>query len=220
VPDRDVGLGALYAAAHRGAEGAHPTEDALLALLGEADASMERDALLDHLGRCEECAAFVQHVGRCEECAAELGTSRPGLPEAARLRRRWAAWGGLAAAALVTGLWIGPFQSRVFAPTPPPDVVRGEAADVPLPLAPAGLLASPPAELRWQAVTGALSYQVRILDSRGEIVWSSPEVRGASLPWPGLSLAPGRYSWQVVARLADAERAASPTLSFELAGPP
>jgi hypothetical protein len=217
MPDRDAGLRALYAAAQRGAGAAHPTEDALLGLLGESDAALDGDVLLDHVARCAECAAFLQHVGRCQECATVLGLPRAGVPEDGGPRRRWAIWGGLAAAGLVVGLWVGPFQSRVLAPTPPPDVVRGEAGEVPQPLAPSGRLASPPSELLWRAVRGARSYQLRILDAQGEILWSSAEVRRPALAWPSeLRLGPGAYSWQVVALLTDGDRIASPTESFEI----
>jgi hypothetical protein len=192
----------------------HPDEATLGRLLGGELAPGVREAALEHVARCAECAALLQHGARCVECA-EILEVKPPRPAATR---GWALWGGLAAAAaLVAGVAIFPSFGTV-APTPDPETLRAGPAVALAAIAPAGRIETPPAEFRWQGLPDAVAYRVVLLDERGEPLWTSAEVADLSCPWPSkLPLPPGSYSWQVIATLrgSGAERIASPLLTLD-----
>ena len=203
----------VYTEGARAAD-AHPDEATLGRLLGGDLAPGVREATLEHVARCAECAALLQHGARCGDCA-EILEVKPVRPTATR---GWGLWGGLAAAAaLVAGVAIWPRLGTV-GPAPDPEALRAGPAAALAPIAPAGRLDAPPARFSWQGLPDAVAYRVVLLDERGEPVWTSAEGQDLWCPWPSkLPLPPGRYAWQVIATLrgAGTERVASPLLALD-----
>jgi hypothetical protein len=117
----------------------------------------------------------------------------------------------------VAGIAIWP--SLGVSPGPDPDALRGGSAAALAPIAPVGRIEAPPARFRWHGLPGAVAYRVVLLDGNGEPVWSSADVTEPSCAWPSrLPLAPGTYSWQVIATLrvsSGTEPAASPLVTLE-----
>ena len=57
-----------------------------------------------------------------------------------------------------------------------------------------------------------------MLGGDGAPLWTSADTPAHELPWPAqLALEPGRYYWQVVARVGFDEERASPLVDFEIA---
>jgi hypothetical protein len=134
---------------------------------------------------------------------------------------RLLAFGGLAAAAALTFVLLRPAAGpQAPAPVPGDGFRGGSAVQDPAALAPRGASQGLPAEFRWQGISSPARYRVLILDSDGEPVWSSEEVDGTTMAWPGeLSLKPGSYFWQVIAQPRGGlpgDRRASALVSFEL----
>jgi hypothetical protein len=207
----EADLRRVYQDAARDA-GEHPDEATLGRLLDAALPASQREAALQHVAGCAECAAVLQHAARCGECA-ETFESRPVRPVAARV---WPVWGGLAAAVLVAGIAIWP--SLVLPPRPDPDALRAGSPAALAPIAPSGRIQAPPARFRWRGLPDAAAYRVVLFDARGEPVWTSAEVAEPTCPWPSkLPLEPGTYSWQVIATLrgAGSERVASPLTALD-----
>jgi hypothetical protein len=79
-------------------------------------------------------------------------------------------------------------------------------------IAPLGDLDRAPAQLRWEAVPGAASYRVRVLEVDGTEVWSS-NVPAATADIPtdlAAKMIPGRaFQWEAEARDASGKRIAS-----------
>jgi len=79
-------------------------------------------------------------------------------------------------------------------------------------IAPLGDLDRAPTQLRWEAVPGAASYRVRVLEVDGTEVWSS-NVPAATADIPAdlaAKMIPGRaFQWEVEARNASGKRIAS-----------
>jgi hypothetical protein len=145
VTDPDHVLRRLYAEVPRSEE-AHPTEDALARMLkGDLEPAL-REATLDHVGRCAECAQLLQHVARCGECTEELQIHPLAEPPGSlwsRERARPLGWVLLVAAslAMVAIAWAL-FPSALQAPStaeragpsalPRDDAARGPAQAPPL----------------------------------------------------------------------------------------
>jgi hypothetical protein len=114
-----------------------------------------------------------------------------------RMRQAWGLWAAAAAAALAVAF----LALRVLSPWEEPEQVRGPAEGAIQVLVPVGE-GAPPRELRWEPVPGARSYEVRIHDQRGRLIWHGTVERpSAALPNPVReSLEPGGiYFWQVEA---------------------
>ena len=215
----------LYARQAR-PETPHVTEEAWERLaLGEAGRD-ERHHIVDHVVRCQDCATVYRSLAELETEAREFDPGVPARPVLSQAGwqaglRPWGFLGGVAAAAAVVWALARP----ALAPAPPvvsPPVMRGaEDAARPRPLAPLGRLTAPPAEFRWEAVSGARAYRVELFDAAGASVWTSPEVTGTTVRWPvGMRIKLGTFYWQVVAVLATgrtADAVASPLVSFEIA---
>lgn len=208
MADSDDELRAAYARLAASAGGPHP-DDALWERLAEgALDSDQRLRLADHVTRCAECRDVYRGVQALRDAAPRARV----LP----FRRR-AAWGaGLAVAAvLVLALFMpqpGP------APAPAGDALRSDAAGRPVPRSPRGRLVSAPTSLAWEPLSGARAYRVQVLGGDGASLWTSAETQAHELPWPAhLTLDPGRYYWQVVARVGLDEERASPLIDFEIA---
>jgi hypothetical protein len=82
-------------------------------------------------------------------------------------------------------------------------------------VSPVGDVAQSPSEFRWEAVPRATTYQIRLMEVDGAVIWSS-DVTQTSVEIPHnvrSKLTPGRaFQWEVVARSAAGERIASTVL--------
>lgn len=183
----------------------------------------EREAVLDHVTACSECAAIYRGLGIL---AAEAHTFDPGAPEPARPgatitpveggRRFLLAAAALAAAVgavLVLRPLLGPTQNRA-------PVVRSRAVALPRPVQPGPGPVSPPLVFRWQPVDGARGYVVELLDGNGEPVWTGTETAATELDLPGdVRLAPGPYYWRVVAVTPQGQRLPSELVAITVTAP-
>jgi hypothetical protein len=193
----------------------HPSEDALLALLEHAPSSDARERVVDHVSRCGECADVLRHLARCDECPPETGV-KP-LTTQARSTRAWGLWSGLAAAAAVTAFLAWPPGPKPHDTPPDGEALRAGAAVGLAPVAPLGPQRSAPTAFRWNGVPDALTYRVVVRDARGEPVFSSGPLSETTCPWPAATaLAPGSYTWQVVAGTRSGEETTSSLAHFSL----
>lgn len=160
-------------------------------------------------------ARFEAHLAECEPCATEL-------VEVMRLHRRSTPargrWLGLAAAAAIAVVVLGPHFARQPAVTTSP--VRGDS----LPGAALALLA--PADgarlreaplLAWRGVEGATAYRVQVSRADGDSVWAeTTRDTTATPPAAALEPSPEPYYWYVDALLADGRSVAGTPHRFHL----
>ncbi len=82
-------------------------------------------------------------------------------------------------------------------------------------LSPAGDVNEPPAEFRWEAVPGAASYELKLMEVDRTVIWTS-ETKAASVEIPNnirAQFLPARaFSWQVTARGSGGELLGSTNL--------
>lgn len=186
-----------------------------------AEPLSETDA--KHLAACPRCQSeltlwreFNESAPRAEEGAAvawisgELRRRSAVQPPRARSWwRRWAPvpsyrWSAGLAAVLLIAASVALYNSRTrrqLAPEPAGEgALRSQGVAV---VSPLGDLDVPPAELSWQAVAGAASYQVQILEVDRHVLWET-ETRQSHIAipddirtamWPGKTLI-----WEVTAR--------------------
>src|SRR5688500_9829375 len=201
LDDHDPALRAAFAARPDPAE--HPDEEAWVRLAAAEMPEGEREALIDHVVRCETCTRIYQGL---KMLAAEASSFDPAVPAFERVqapvnRPRWLGAGVLGAvAAAVVFLLVRPPTSPVAVPPAPVGTsdLRSARASAPVPLRPVGQVAARPGAFHWKSVPEARAYRVRLLDGEGEIVWTSPEVVETSVELPiAVPLAPGRHYWQV-----------------------
>lgn len=183
----------------------------------------ERELAIAHLVRCTECAAIYRGLATLETGARAFDPGAPsrsllGGAELGVSLRPWGFLGGLAAAAAVVWLLARPAVAPTPAPIGTPAVTRGAERATPRALEPVGRLTAAPAAFRWEPLPDARAHRLELLDGSGELMWTSPEVTGATLAWPAdLRPRPGTYYWQVVAVATNgrpADAATSPLVSF------
>lgn len=195
---------------------------------GELDEAA-RQAALEHLLSCRECADVGRVVMAIRSGAAAFDPAAPGATaHHATDNLRWLRRGVLpalltAAAAIVLVVVIRPQLGRTpVTGTPPGPVLRAaRVAAVPQPVAPVGSVAAPPAAFEWRPVEEPASYVVELLDSSGATLWTSTEITATQAPWPhGLELPAGTLYWRVTARPeAGGQPVTSSLAAFDLAGP-
>jgi hypothetical protein len=196
-------------------ESGHPDEEAWVRLAAHELPPAETQALADHLARCVECTRIYRALAHLEEGAR---TFDPAVPARPRSAGRWnvlALAGGVAAAAVVAWVVVRPLPPPVI--PPPTQELRGGSA-APVPMRPLGTQTTRPAVFEWKPTEGARAYRVRLLDAKGDMIWSSGEVKGTTVALPAdVALRPGRHYWQVVAVLADGGGiSASPMADFDV----
>jgi anti-sigma factor RsiW len=162
-----------------------------------------------------ERARFETHLADCDVCAAEL-------VEVMRLRHgSWSprtGWIGLAAAAAIAVVVLGPQLDREPGVTPPP--LRGDslpaAALVLVAPADGAELREPPV-LAWRAVAGAAAYRVLVSRADGDSVWAeTTRDTMATPPAAALDPSPEPYYWYVDALLADGQSVGATPHRFRL----
>ncbi len=136
--------------------------------------------------------------------------------------RSFAGW-GLALAALLAlgiGLAIELRQRDLPALPPPPQGAETYRGSTVLLRGPEGEQPQAPSALEWEAVAGAATYRVRIVDPLGEEIWSGT-AKASPLTLPAEAAAKLQtavvYAWSVEAKDAAGKRlAGSPPLKFRL----
>jgi hypothetical protein len=229
--DDDRSLRAAFTARADPAD--HPDEEAWVRLASAEMPASEREAVLDHVVRCEGCTRIYRGLKMLAAEARPFDPSVPAFEPVARplTPSRWLAAGALGAvAAALAFVLIQPPTSPTLvatattAPTaiPPAPIatsdVRSAGASAPVPLRPLGQVADRPVTFQWQPIGDARAYRVRLLDRQGEVVWTSPEVVEPSSALPtAVLLGRGRHYWQVIALpTSGGAPIASPVVDFEL----
>ncbi len=200
----------------------HPSDETWERLAMDEISAGEREAVLEHVASCTECADIYRGL---RILAAEAHSFDPGAPEPARtgatpipLRRGRNLLVGAATLAAAVGLalvlrpLLGPSQD-------PAPVVRSSAVTQPRPVAPGPGPVSLPVVFRWQPVEGARGYVVEVFGDDGTKVWTGPETTANELGFPGdAGLVPGRYYWRVTAVSAEGRRLPSELVAITVAG--
>ena len=183
------------------------------------------------VGRIEEAQAEPALPGRSNVVPFPSGRiAKPSVPTdvrqslpARRAGRSFAGWGLALAAVLALGIGLlVELRSRDLPDLPPPpaagETYRGASV---LLAAPEGELQAAPERFEWEAVRGAVSYRVRIVDPLGEEIWSGTAERPAlDLPVDAAAKLQTAvlYSWTVEAVDAGGQRiAGSEALKFRIA---
>ena len=165
--------------------------------LGEM-APDERERTLEHVTRCASCADVYRGLTMLgeEAPAFDPGAPRPHRPAPQPRVPVWARWAAAALAGASLLSW-GLLDKR----PPSPSVTRAPAVDTGLVLLePVGTVSKVPSEFRWNKIDTAESYRVRLFREDGLLLWTSEALTESRADWPAaVSLAPGRYFWDVEA---------------------
>jgi hypothetical protein len=205
VADPDRTLREMYAGATTPASDGHPSDETWERLAMNELASAEREAVMDHVVRCADCAGLYRGLRELETGARAFDSGVPSRAAAGAGPRRIAPafLAGLAAAAVLIVALIVP---RLMTPPPSEDGVRSAPVTAPVPLQPIGDVAGRPEQLTWQPFPGADRYRVEIFTGDGTGSWTSEPVAETHLVWPAdFPARPGVYYWKVTA-LAGADR--------------
>ncbi len=178
------------------AEGPHPPEATWEAFaMGELSEEEERE-LLRHTLSCPDCAAVHRALLQVRREAAAFDPGAPRL--SSRMRRPFRGMPTLLAAAavlLAASVVVLLRPAHGPGPTPTPRGAGGETLRL---IRPVGEVTTPLPPFTWTEVPGARGYVVELLDSGGNTIWRSPEVRGTSVSAPeGVLPREGVSHWRV-----------------------
>jgi len=163
-----------------------------------------KDAIVDHISGCSDCAREFEFIRKIREREDDLAA---GMNAPSRGRRhpllflsrpiREYALGAVMIAVVISGVIVSLHESSR-------DGERNRPAGIPETLAPSGHVeAPPPLIFRWKPVTRAVSYVVEIYDESLRLIWESPPVSttAALLPDPIMESLSGdkSYYWSVLA---------------------
>jgi hypothetical protein len=197
-----------------------PADTILTAVRGELHPHELRQAL-DHLASCASCSEDWRLAADIERQSSESATSAS--PRSAKvIQGRFGGWRPLmAAAALAAGLLIavGVYRTGGLNPQPPTYREAGDAAVHSL-LAEGQALPRQGAVLRWSAVLGAASYDVRISTDDLRPVQTAEGLAATEYRIPDASLASlpagAKLLWQVEAVFPDGTSRSSATFTNPL----
>jgi hypothetical protein len=176
---------------------AHPTPEEILALVRREGPESERLARLDHVMSCRSCRESFELIRSIEAAGAKT--------ERTRLRRILPL---ALAATIVLAIGVAIFQRADVLQGP--DVLRGGADAVTLLAPPTDVETTQPLTFAWRPVTGALRYDLDVLDAEGGVIFSTTTT-DTVVASPALPLAAGaEYRWLVRATTAGGE-VTSPT---------
>ena len=182
--------------------------EAILAVTRRQGPEEQRLEALDHVMGCSACRCEFDLLRSLEQAGAE--TERP-----ARIPRP--RWGWLSPVAAAAGLVLVVAVGLFFTSRGGPDVERGNGAAVTL-LAPAPEIdAGTPVTFAWQPVSGALRYEIEVLDEHGTVVFAQATEQTSATLDDARRLAPGSsYRWWVRATTGAGEPLASPVRSLRI----
>jgi hypothetical protein len=158
----------------------------------------------------------LRHVGACGQCRAELDQLRAAVTAGRSLGRRRVRGPAIAASLVVliaaAVVWRARLEPRAESQT----LVGGSSVVelvAPIGEAPAGTSAV----LTWHALTGALRYEVELVDASGHVLFSQTTRDTAATVPERAGIVPGvEYAWWVQAVLADGTAPRSRTARFRL----
>jgi len=161
---------------------------------------------------------LLEHVLRCPACGPELNLLRAAGAGARAAQRQAPAarWLALAAVAiLVIGLGALTLRSRHM--TSDADVMRGRAPAMSLIEPASGANLEPPIRLTWHGVSGAASYRVELLSTRGDLIgaWTTRDTSLAISDSTHVR-ANGSYDVWVRATLEDRTDVSSPIVRINV----
>jgi len=198
----DERLRALYqrALATRGERTGCVEPEAILAVVRREGAEDRRLATLDHVMGCRACRGELDLLRSIESANAEAKA------EAKRATPRWR-WGWAAPIAMAASFSL--VVAVAYKLTRGGVVVvveRGGGQVVDLLSPPADIEATAPVVFVWKPVSGALRYDLEVLDEQGKVVFA--ETTEKPLVKLDRRLPPGTYRWWVRAAVgADEPRA-------------
>lgn len=225
MPDSDL----LVRAYRLGSAGNpnHPQEETWELLACNELAADARNAVFDHVTRCEECAdtyrvlTFLNREARTFDPGVSTLEHRT-VDRSRPVPHRFAGWGIAALAAAAMLLFFLPITREPgtkVAEQPAAETLRsGREAVRPVALAPVGRVETVERGFSWQAAHPPETYVVELLNADGEQLWESPEVASTEIDWPtAVPRAAGRYYWRVTALPAEGgEQTASTLVAFDL----
>jgi hypothetical protein len=185
--------------------GPHPEPEQLERIVNGEGSEPERLALLEHVLRCPTCGPELDLLRAASEGARAAHRQMP----AAR-------WLALAAAAiLVIGLGTIMLRGRRIAPSD--DVMRGHSAAISLIEPASGAVLGSPVRLTWHSISGATSYRVELLSTKGDLIraWTTRDTTIAISDSARVG-ASGSYDVWVRATLEDRTDVSSPIVHFSV----
>ena len=190
----------------------------VIALLAEGAYSKVSAEELAHIADCDACRSDLALLVRTLEhdaVRAEIRSLEPQQTLRARPEIPFRFVGGLAAAAAVAILLLGPDRAQM---TQPP---HREAA-ITTTVAPRIIspieIASGGDSLRWTSIPQADLYRVRIWDSDGNVIWTT-DTRDTTIASPAALLSGVRYMWEIDARTGWDRWVSSDLTAFTLRSP-
>lgn len=204
----------LYSArvAQRPPRSAHPTPEALLALLQGEGAEEDRLATMDHVMSCAECHEEYQWLNGVSEAALRA----EGRSGAATVGRWWTRPGPLALAASMV-LAVG---AALLLTRRGPDLERGltGAIQVIAPSANAPVPAQQPLLFVWRPLSGASRYVLEVQRVDGSLAYSDSTADTIlTITNPAQVLPESRYRWWVRETTDGAEPRSSALQKLRLA---
>ena len=156
-----------------------------------------------------ERLSVMDHVSRCLPCQRDLALLTQVV--ATRPRSRWyraRPWMAAAATAVLALVGLRSFGLRETS------VLRGERETTVITVSPAGTVTrGTVGSLVWRGVPGATRFEVEILTTEGELIFSDTVRDTVALVSPPITTV-GEYRWRVTAVQADGERAPSALVAF------
>ena len=177
-------------------------------------------AFLDGRLSSEEREQVAGHLDVCESCRGELSIAAGALADhdERKRRRRWLV--PLVAAAAAATLLFLPVD-RIFGPENPSTIQRGERSEGTTVF---GIISPQEREvvtrseliLEWRSAGPTATYEVTVMDSRGDPLWSLTTGETAARPPLDVNLSPGQYYWRVDALLEGASSATTGAHEFTI----
>lgn len=223
-------LRTAYGDSDSGGDFAHLSEERWELLACDELSPVDREAAIDHILACPQCAATYKalHILRSEAAAFDPAVSDLDRSPSEKSPSRRGLWGGLGFLAVAATVMMAVILPYLNQQRPNPEngaqVLRSPDA-----LGPATAVSPVDQVVDWDSLTNlmlrwttndpALPAVVQILDSDGELIWTSPETTATEISWPNdISGEPGRFYWRVVTTGLGDKKTSSDLVSFEIAG--
>ena len=183
---------------------AHLTDQEWEALATGDIGSSEVESFLEHIFLCGQCSEIHKALLVLKD---QAHTFDPGAPAPTRStitsRKTWVFSGLVAVAAtvlIVVLLPLGPSSPKEAPiPTGTNTIYRSAPEHVDaVPLSPKGQVSQSEILFTWRPSPSAPTSIIQLIDTDGEILWTSPETEAGSIRRPGGRLPPGQYYWRVL----------------------
>lgn len=183
---------------------AHLTEQQWEALSTGDTSSSEVESFLEHIFSCGQCREIHKSILVLKD---QAHTFDPGAPAPTRSaitsRKTWVFSGLVAVAATVLIVVLLPLGSFSPKEAPIPTGTNTTYRSAPkyvdaVPLSPKGQVSQSDILFTWRPSPSAPTSIIQLIDTDGEILWTSPETTAGSIRRPGERLPPGQYYWRIL----------------------